>query len=102
MGRWLSLLAVLLLAGCGTTATVTRKSPPPASTVSTTARPKPKPLAHHSTPHVNNPAQQADPNTTVGCNEVPTGHACKASTNTPSNPNDYPQRNCDTNVVANS
>jgi hypothetical protein len=36
------------------------------------------------------------------CNEVPEGHACHAVTTTPSDPNESPQRNCDTNIVANS
>jgi hypothetical protein len=93
------------LLGCGggtvTTVTTDKASTPAAPTTpATTVRP---PVAKHPAARgPNNPAQQPDQQATAGCNEVPTGHPCKASTNTPSNPNDYPQRNCDTNIVANS
>jgi hypothetical protein len=51
---------------------------------------------------LNNPAQQPDPSVTVYCNEVPLGHACHAVTAAPGDPNESPQRNCDTNIVANA
>jgi hypothetical protein len=51
---------------------------------------------------LNNPAQAADPNTQVACDEAAMGHACHAATATPSDPNESPQRNCDTNIVANA
>jgi hypothetical protein len=51
---------------------------------------------------LNNPAQLPDQNVTAYCNEVPLGHACHAVTAAPEDPNESPQRNCDTNIVANS
>ncbi|HUA74255.1 MAG TPA: hypothetical protein VL988_05790 [Solirubrobacteraceae bacterium] len=51
---------------------------------------------------LNNPAQQADPDTQVACDEAAMGQACRAVTATPSDPNESSQRNCDTNIVANA
>jgi hypothetical protein len=98
----LGLIAALaVVSGCGTgTVTTSSVSSPPPTTPVTTATSAPG--VHHAPRHVNNPAQQPDPSVTAGCNEVPVGHACKASTSAPEDPNISPQRNCDTNIVANS
>jgi hypothetical protein len=92
------------LAGCsgGGTVTVDKTSVPPASEPPTNTATAVLRTHHPSAHHLNNPAQQPDPSVTVYCNEVPEGHPCHAVTATPSDPNSSPQRNCDTNIVANS
>src|SRR5262249_11747908 len=98
---WLAVILLpALVSSCGgSTVTVTDRAAAPStgpigSTTSATTTP--------TNTRPNNPAQQPDPNVTAYCNEVPIGHACHAVTNTPSDPNESPQRNCDTNIVANS
>jgi hypothetical protein len=90
---------LVFLAGCGSTQTVTVHSPEPARTATTAApkRPQQRPVVR-----LNNPAQRPDPSVTTYCNEVPVGHPCRAVTAAPEDPNVAPQRNCDTNIVANS
>ena len=89
-------------AGCGGgTRTVTERGPSAAEVMATpktpvTSAPRQAKLA------LNNPAQQPDPSVSALCNEVPEGHACHAVTASPSDPNESPQRNCDTNIVANA
>jgi hypothetical protein len=93
---------VVLLAGCAGTTTVTERAPEPKAATTPTAHISQK---LHRTPAklaLNNPAQKPDPTVKAYCNEVPEGHACHAVTATPSDPNESPQRNCDTNVVVNS
>lgn len=92
-------------AGCAGTKTVTEHALEPAagSTPTTQAAPSsPKPRALPAKVALNNPAQHADPSTHVACDQAAMGHACVASTSTPSDPNESPQRNCDTNIVANA
>jgi hypothetical protein len=97
-----SLIAVPLVAatsGCGGgTVTVEKSGPPPATTTPTTTNK----LAAVAGQHLNNPAQQPDPHATLSCTEASRGHACVSGTAAPSNPNQFRQRNCDTNIVANS
>jgi hypothetical protein len=50
---------------------------------------------------LSNPAQPAERNTTTPCDKVEVGHACTAATTEPSNPNQFPQRNCTTSIVVN-
>jgi hypothetical protein len=89
------------LVGCGSgTVTVEKTAVPPPSATPVAATKAP--AAHRSTHHLNNPAQQPDPSVTAYCNQVPLGHACHAVTAAPEDPNVSPQRNCDTNIVANS
>lgn len=107
MGAWRPRLAVVLvpiaLVACGgATTTVTQQVAEPArpaiETATTTASQKaPVPSAG-----INITAQDAEPSTTLACNEVPMGHACRASTAAPEDPNQSPQRNCDPQIVANS
>jgi hypothetical protein len=98
----LTLCAVAILgSGCGTsghtiTTTVTTKE------VAHHALPAGVSSAHRSSVRLNNPAQRPDPDTVTPCNEAKVGHACEAGTTAPSDPNQYRQRNCDTNIVANS
>jgi hypothetical protein len=98
-----SLIAIPLVAaasGCGGgTVTVEKSGPPPASRTPTTSASK---LAAVAGQHLNNPAQQPDPHATLSCTEASRGHACVLGTGAPSNPNQFRQRNCDTNIVANS
>jgi hypothetical protein len=101
MGGCLATAAVVVvLSGCGSVTTVTEHAPTPPSTTAPAAH---APKAHKApaTVALNNPAQQPDSSATAYCNEVPEGHACHAVTTTPSDPNESPQRNCDTNIVAN-
>ncbi len=101
----LAVLAVTVVAGCGGGgATVEHASTVPATgAASTPTGPATKASTAPSPPRgPNNPAQRPDPTTALACNEVPIGHACRASTSTPSDPNESPQRNCDTNIVANA
>lgn len=93
---------VALLPGCGSVTTVTERAPPPPSTSAPAAHVAPKAHKAAATVALNNPAQQPDSSATAYCNEVPEGHACRAVTTTPSDPNESPQRNCDTNIVANA
>jgi hypothetical protein len=92
-------VVVLSMSGCGSTDTVTEQAPETTAPVTHAARTPRKAPAKVA---LNNPAQQPNPSVTAGCNEVPTGHACRASTTAPSDPNESPQHNCDTNIVANS
>jgi hypothetical protein len=97
-----SLVLIPLVAaasGCGGgTVTVEKSGPPPA----TTTPPTTNKLASVAGRQLNNPAQQPDPHATVSCSEAARGHACVSGTAAPSNPNQFRQRNCDTNIVANS
>jgi hypothetical protein len=97
-----SLILIPLLAaagGCGGGAvTVVKSGPPPATTTPTTNANKLAAVAGHP---LNNPAQQPDPHATLSCKEASRGHACVSGTTAPSNPNQFRQRNCDTNIVAN-
>jgi len=92
----------LVLAGCGSTRTVTVSTPGAerAPLSATTARPANTPRKVQR--RFNNPAQPPDPSVTAYCNQVRVGHACHAVTAAPEDPNESPQRNCDTNIVANS
>jgi hypothetical protein len=94
------LFAMLVAFGCGSgTVTVTQREPAaPATVAHSTTRPTKTPAKAA----LNNPAQQPNPHVTAYCNEVPLGHACHAVTAAPEDPNTSPQRNCDTNIVANS
>ena len=58
--------------------------------------------ARHVAARLKNPAQQPEPSATISCGEAKVGHACVSGTVAPSNPNQFRQRNCDTNIVANS
>jgi hypothetical protein len=113
----LSLLVIFAVAGCGGSSsttvsvvkTVTTTTPGPVASTSTTPTPTttvaPNSSAEAGTStnaHANNPAQQPRPGTTVSCGAVPVGQACSTATLNPSNPNQFPQRNCDTNIVSNS
>lgn len=103
----LTLASSIALGGCGTQGTKTVTVTAPAASQSTTP---PTPTTAVSRPsrrsggatRLANPAQSPDPGTSVSCSEAPVGHACISGTTAPSNPNQFPQRNCDTNVVANS
>ncbi|MFZ1153974.1 MAG: hypothetical protein WAN93_03620, partial [Solirubrobacteraceae bacterium] len=90
--------------GCGGSATVTESNESaPATTQTTTPRKASRKVqAAAGAVRLNNPAQPADPNTHVSCGEAAIGHACQASTASPSDPNQSAQRNCDTNIVANA
>jgi hypothetical protein len=103
-GVWLGGVAVLVTPGCGgTTKTVTEQTPVAANSPAVASAPgaaKPKP--RHKVAHLNNPAQQPDPNVTTACDKAPLGHACVASTSVDGDPNESRQRNCDTNIVANA
>jgi hypothetical protein len=96
-----SVVGSLVLAGCGgNTKTVTEHEAAPSEpgvAATTTSVPK-----RVKSEHLNNPAQLPDPGVTAHCNEVRLGHACHAVTAAPEDPNVSPQRNCDTNIVANS
>jgi hypothetical protein len=98
-----SLVAIPLVAaagGCGGgTVTVEKSGPPPATTTPSTSTNK---LAANGAGHLNNPAQQPDPQATLSCKEASRVHACVSGSAAPSNPNQFRQRNCDTNIVANS
>lgn len=101
-GPWLAVVAMLAATGCGgTTKTVTEQAPVTATSTaaSVTRAAKPKPV--HKTKSPNNPAQQPDPSVTTPCDKVSLGHPCAASTSVDGDPNEYRQRNCDTNIVAN-
>lgn len=88
--------------GCGSgVATVTKSSPATASLPHSPAYTETSAGEQRAVP-VNNPAQPPDPSTRVPCGQVPVGHACVSATTAPSNPNQFRQRNCDTNIVANS
>jgi hypothetical protein len=107
MGVWRPWLAVVLvpvaLAACGgTTTTVTQGGAEPATSTTETATTTASQKAPHSFAGINTAAQDAEPSTTSACNEVPMGHACRASTAAPEDPNQSPQRNCDPQIVANS
>jgi hypothetical protein len=93
------LLAILALAGCGGGSPNVAIVPvvAPSSTHATTAVGR-----THQQPTLNNPAQQPDAQTTLACGDAPAGHACVGGPPDPGNPNQFPQRNCDTNIVANS
>ncbi len=97
-------LASCVVAGCAGTNTVTERAAAglPSSTSSTVAPEATARRLPSGTPAPNNPAQRANPQATVGCDEVPVGHACRATTTAPSDPNQSRQRNCDTNIVANA
>jgi hypothetical protein len=94
-------VVALLGSGCGAsgrtiTTTVTTKE------VAHHAPPAGMPSTHRSSVRLNNPAQPPVPDAAILCNEVKVGHACETGTIAPSDPNQYRQRNCDTNIVANS
>jgi hypothetical protein len=98
-----SFVLIVLLAGasgCGRTVTVEKASAPPASTAPVAVATGT--LGVHAAHTLNNPAQKPDPHTTLSCSEAPRGHACVSGTTAPGNPNQFRQRNCDTNIVANS
>lgn len=90
------MVAVALVgAGCGTTRTVTVTAPSHGRTR----------VAPYSLSKVfDNPAQPADPATTTPCSATTRGQACVAvgGAEVPSNPNEFPQRNCKASLVANS
>lgn len=94
-------VAASLAGGCGSTVTtVTEKAAAPSvegANASTSSTPKPA----HQNAGLANPAQRPDSGVTAQCNEVPVGHACHASTASPSDPNQSPQRSCDPRIVAN-
>jgi hypothetical protein len=94
-----AIATVLGLSGCAGTKTVTERAPEASKAPPAQVSPKPNAPAKVE---FNNPAQQPDPNATISCADAPEGHACHAVTATPSDPNTSPQRNCDTNIVANS
>jgi hypothetical protein len=96
----LSLLAIVTGAGCGGATVTEDKRTPPAAEAGATATTKVAAPRRSKGPK--NPAQQPDPSVSAHCNEVPLGHACRASTAAPEDPNESPQRNCDTNIVANA
>jgi hypothetical protein len=99
----LALSAFLAAAtGCGGGTVTTEKASEPPTSSTPVVKTSGTLGAHRTTHHLNNPAQQRDPSVTAYCNEVPVGHACRASTAAPEDPNVSPQRNCDTNIVANS
>ena len=100
----IGLLAVILLAGCGSGTTTTEESTPPAAEAAATTTTKAATTTPKESKYTGlaNPAQHPDPGVTAYCNEVPMGHACHAVTTSPSDPNESPQRNCDPNIVANS
>lgn len=93
---------VVLLPGCAGTTTATERAPEPKAATTPAAHISQKPHRAPAKLALNNPAQKPDPTAKAYCNEVPEGHACHAVTTTPSDPNESPQRNCDTNIVANS
>ena len=100
-GRCLATGTVLaLLSGCGSVTTVTKHAPTLPSATGPAAHVAPKAHKASAIAALNNPAQQPDSSATAYCNEVAEGHACHAVTTTPSDPNESPQRNCDTNIVA--
>jgi hypothetical protein len=90
-------LATVAMDGCANQQTVTRTG-----ATREAAQTPPVRVASHSATHLNNPAQLSDPETTIPCDRAKVGHACVSGTTTPSNPNQFSQRNCDTNIVANS
>jgi hypothetical protein len=94
------LVVALGTSGCGRTVTVTASESETAPPVASAPVKAPGDKAAAKT--LNNPAQQPNPNVTAGCNEVLLGHACRASTAAPEDPNVSRQRNCDTNIVANA
>jgi hypothetical protein len=96
-----SSLILSVLTGCGTNTVTVEKTATPSPATTPVAASK-APAAHHSAHHLNNPAQQPDQSVTAYCNQVPLGHACHAVTAAPEDPNVSPQRNCDTNIVANA
>jgi hypothetical protein len=104
--RGVSALALTLAAlsgvSCagGTAATKSKESTTASATAASAISHKARHVVH--TIPLNNPAQKADPNTHVSCTEAAMGHACQTGTAAPSDPNQSPQRNCDTNIVANS
>ncbi len=108
MAGWKCLLAALLaplaIAGCGSAAvtTVTTAEPHAASSQPGSAQTGTVGAHEQSKRALNNPAQEPDPSVTAYCNQVPLGHPCHAVTAAPEDPNVAPQRNCDTNIVANS
>jgi hypothetical protein len=96
----LMLIAVVTLGtGCSATRTVTTTASTQKGTQNKQA---PTAIAHHVAAHLNNPAQQPEAKATISCGEAKIGHACASGTVAPSNPNQSRQRNCDTNIVANS
>jgi hypothetical protein len=91
------------LAGCDSgTSTEDKTTPATETAASTTTEPAVRKTKESKYAGLANPAQHPDPNITAYCNEVPMGHACHAVTTSPSDPNESPQRNCDSSIVANS
>jgi hypothetical protein len=90
---------LLAIQGCATTQSVTERTPraPLSRSVSRGAS-----RGAERKVSLNNPAQPADPEAETLCSEVAVGHACRATTAVPSDPNQSRQRNCDTNIVANA
>ncbi len=103
MRRYLSawcLMSMLAIVGCaGSTTTVVQTVTSTRSTSSSSGGTVRRQAAGGS---LGNPAQATDPAVTVSCDVAPIGHACVSRTTVPSDPNQFPQRNCDTNIVANS
>ncbi len=96
------LVASVALASCGaSTTTVTHGEAAAPGGTASSARPT-QSERKPANPQFNNPAQRPDPSVKAYCNEVPLGHPCHAVTAAPEDPNVAPQRNCDTNIVANS
>jgi hypothetical protein len=101
-GPWLAGIAMLATTGCGgATKTVTERVTAPATSSPAAVAPAPKAKAAHKRANLNNPAQQPDLSVTTPCDKAPLGHPCAASTSVDGDPNEYRQRNCDTNIVAN-
>jgi hypothetical protein len=100
----IGLLVLVLLAGCGSGTTTTEEKTSPATEAAATRTTKAPAATSKESKYAGlaNPAQHPDPSVTAHCNEVPLGHACLAVTAAPEDPNVSPQRNCDTNIVANS
>jgi hypothetical protein len=90
---------VVSWSGCGGTRTVTEHEPVVPFTAAHGLRRSDKTALK---PVLNNPAQRPDPETHQDCDEAAMGHACLATTTAPSDPNEFSQRNCDTNIVANT
>jgi hypothetical protein len=90
MLRGIALVSALLLSACGSGTVTTEKAAAPEVAPSpTTSTAAPKSAAVHK-PHLNNPAKQ------------PASGEVVSGTTAPSKPNQFRQRNCDTNIVANS
>jgi hypothetical protein len=97
-----SIATIGVLSGCAGTKTVTEHAPEVAETTITTSTAQVPAKPHRAKVALNNPAQPPDQSTTVACDEAAMGHACRATTTSPSDPNEFRQRNSDTNIVANS